>query len=131
MALSGACPIIFLPKKVATNMKTLMTVFFSGVLVSMLIVTTWASLHEDVFTGGGKILREPWGIATLADTYFAFLTFYAWVLYKEQSKLLKSVWLVLILLLGNIAMAIYVLMQIKNSKKNSLESILLRPRKDA
>lgn len=111
-------------------MKKLMIVFFSGVLLSMLIVTTWASLHEDVFTGGGKLLREPWGVATLADTYFAFLTFYVWVLYKEQSKLLKGVWLVLILLLGNMAMAVYVLIQIKNSKENSLESILLRLKKE-
>lgn len=87
-------------------------VFFCVVLLSMLVVTTWASLYESVFVGGAKIIREPWGIATLFDTYFAFLTFYLWVLYKEKTFLLKIIWLALIIFLGNIAMAIYVLIKI-------------------
>ncbi len=78
----------------------------------MLAVTTWAGLFESVFTGGQKILAQPWGVATFADTYFAFLTFYVWVFYKEYSIISKIIWLILIITLGNIAMSAYVLWQI-------------------
>lgn len=72
--------------------------------VSMLAVTTWASLQENILIGGEKIIEEPWGIATLFDTYFAFLTFYIWVLYKEKTITPKILWLIAIVILGNIAM---------------------------
>lgn len=109
-------------------MKLKLSLFFGFVLVAMLAVTTWASLHENVFAGGAKILAEPWGIATLFDTYLGFLTFYVWVLYKEVSWLQRLVWLIAILLLGNIAMAIYALWQIRKSPSNSVEGVLLRAR---
>lgn len=88
--------------------------FFWFVLVAMLAVTTWASFHEDVFTGGAKILREPWGIATLFDTYFAFLTFYLWVYVRESTWTARAGWLIAILVLGNIAMAVYMLILLKS-----------------
>ena len=78
----------------------------------MLAVTGWASAYESVFVGGKKILAEPWGVATFADTYLAFLTFYIWVFYKQVSVISKIVWLILILALGNIAMSAYVVWQI-------------------
>lgn len=110
-------------------MKNKLVLFFSFVLVAMLIVTTWASLQENVIVGAMKLFQEPWGIATLADTYFGFLTFYIWVLYKEQSLASKTVWLILILTLGNIAMAIYALLQIRKSKSMTFESIVLKSTK--
>lgn len=79
----------------------------------MLIVTTWASSYESVFVGAEKIFKEPWAIATLADAYFGFLTFYVWVLIKEHTVAKKIIWLILILLLGNIAMSIYCLIQLR------------------
>ncbi len=93
----------------------------------MLIVTTWASLQESVFVGGDKLFSQPWGIATLADAYFAFLTFYFWVYYKERSLLSRLIWFVAIMLLGNIAMSLYALLQIRKSKTDTMEGFLLRP----
>ena len=52
---------------------------------------------------------HPWFVATLFDTYFAFLTFYVWLAYKETGLVRRLVWLIAILLLGNIAMAAYLL----------------------
>jgi hypothetical protein len=49
----------------------------------------------------------------LIDAYYAFLTFYAWVLYKERRALPRVVWFVAIMLLGNMAMAAYVLLQVQ------------------
>jgi hypothetical protein len=84
-------------------------VLFSLVLVSMLGVTSWASLQCPLFAVPREVYAHPWFIATLFDAYWGFITFYVWVLYKETSGLARAVWLVAILLLGNIAMAAYCL----------------------
>lgn len=107
-------------------MKWALRIFFGVVLIAMLIVTTWASLDKNVFEGGALVMAEPWGVATLFDTYFAFLTFYLWVLYKESGWIARILWFVAILLLGNFAMAFYALIQIQKSPDDSMEGILLR-----
>jgi len=101
--------------------------FFVIVLVSMLSVTSWASLHCALWEIPGTVGGHPWFIATLFDTYWAFLTFYCWVAYKEPSWLAKITWLIAILLLGNIAMAVYMLIQLSRVPAHArLEDILLR-----
>ena len=82
---------------------------FTAILAGMVGVTAWASLRENVLIGLAKVLREPWAAATLADAYAGFLTFFAWVWYKERSPASRALWFVLIMLLGNIAMAAYAL----------------------
>ena len=58
------------------------------------------------FVGGHKLLQEPWGIATLCDTYFAFFyNFISGCSIKSVDGSSRIIWLVLIVLLGNIAMA--------------------------
>jgi len=64
--------------------------------------------------------------ATLADAYFGFLTFYAWVFYRETSPVSRSVWLLLILLLGNIAMSIYMLIALGRMQSDHPAELLLR-----
>ncbi len=110
-------------------MKKVLIVFFSIVLVSMLVVTSWASLYENVLVGGAKIIAEPWGIATLFDTYFAFFTFYFWLAYKENHLLKNIVWLALVILLGNIAMAVYGLLEIRRLGKSFTTEKFLTERK--
>ena len=81
--------------------------FFLVVLVSMLWVTSWASLHCPLFAVPRDVFEHPWFIATLFDAYWGFLTFFVWVCYKETSALGRLVWFVAIVLLGNIAMSAY------------------------
>src|ERR1700761_7173553 len=82
---------------------------FIGVLLTMLCATSWASMQLPLWKTPASVVGHPWFIATLFDCYFGFLTFYAWVAYKETSWLARLLWLVLILLLGNIAMSTYML----------------------
>jgi predicted permease len=97
------------------------------VLVAMLAVTTWASLQVPLWETPRAVATHPWFIATLFDTYFAFLTFYVWLAYKETSNLARVLWLVAILLLGNIAMAIYLLRELFRLPANAtMEDLLLR-----
>ena len=90
-------------------MISFLKVFFLIVLGSMLWITTQASLQCPLWKTPHEVVSHPWFIATLFDTYWAFLTFYCWVFYKDQSWVKRILWLLAILLLGNIAMSIYVL----------------------
>lgn len=83
------------------------------IIGSMLGVTTWASLHQPLgdFARGATI-RDPWVIATLFDAYWAFISFYLWVAWKEQSLPARLLWFVAIILLGNLAMAAYLLREL-------------------
>lgn len=97
------------------------------VLLAMLAVTTWASLQVALWKTPREVLTHPWFIATLFDTYFAFLTFYVWLAYKETSHFARVLWLLAILLLGNIAMAIYLLRELFRLPANAtMEDLLLR-----
>lgn len=104
-------------------------VFFTLVLLSMLVVTGWASSQCALWKTPREVVMHPWFIATLFDTYWAFLTFYCWLAYKELSWLSRIAWLLGILLLGNIAMAIYMLIQLfKVPAHARIEDVLLRRR---
>jgi hypothetical protein len=90
--------------------RTALTLLFGAILAAMLAVTGWASLTQPVWQWGG-LVHEPdraWTIATLADAYAGFLTFYAWV-YSRERWPGRAGWFVAIMLLGNIAMALYML----------------------
>jgi hypothetical protein len=90
-------------------MIVLLRIVFSIVVLAMLAVTSWASLKVAMWDTPRAVATHPWFIATLFDTYFAFLTFWLWLAWRERRWIPRLVWLVAILLLGNIAMASYVL----------------------
>lgn len=81
--------------------------FFAVVLASMLLVTCWASSQVPLWGIPHAVGAHPWFIATLADTYWGFFTFYAWLAWKEPTALARVLWFLAIVLLGNIAMAAY------------------------
>lgn len=101
--------------------------FFIVVLVSMLMVTTWASTQVTLWKIPYETWTHPWWIATLVDAYWGFLTFYCWIVYKEGSWVARGAWLIAVLLLGNIAMAVYALIQLFKVPLNGrMEDVLLR-----
>jgi len=112
--------------------RTTLFILFGGILAAMLAVTTTASLHQPLWEWGG-LKAEPdrwWTYATLADAYFGFLTFYAWVFYKEARAASRIGWFVAIMLLGNIAMAVYVLLQLAQLRPGEPVAQLLLRRGD-
>ncbi len=101
--------------------------YFLVVLVAMFWVTWRASLDRGVMQAFAEIAADPWGLATLFDAYFAFLTFYLWLAYKEASWLARALWLLGILLLGNFAIASYVLLQLFTLPPGgSMKDLLMR-----
>lgn len=100
-------------------MKPLLIALFVAILLTMVGVTALASLSENLFKIPTQVTSDPWFIATLADAYCGFVTFYVWVFYKEKSILARGIWFVLIMALGNIAMASYVLIKLFKLPQNS------------
>ena len=114
------------------NPRLALTLLFGGILAAMLAVTTTASLHQSLWDWGG-LTREPdrwWTWATLVDAYFGFLTFYAWVFYKEARSAPRIGWFLAIMLLGNMAMAVYVLRELSRARPDEplAPQLLLRRR---
>ena len=108
-------------------MKTFLKLLFAVIFFAMVWVTTWAQSHEALFTALRRIPQDPWFVATLFDTYFAFLCFWLWVAFRERSVLLKALWFVAIMLFGNLAMSVYVLVQLFRLKPEEPASAILRP----
>lgn len=100
---------------------------FTSILILMIGVTVWASLESNVMVGFAELFSTRWGIATLADAYCGFLTFYAWVFYRERTVAARALWFVTIMIFGNIAMAFYVLKILTQAGPGArAEDILLR-----
>ena len=102
-------------------------------LASLIGVSIWATGHVGVVPAINDLLAQPgagfnpWFVATLFDAYFGFLWFWSWIAYKENSWTARLLWLLLILALGNIAMAAYVLIQLYRLPANAkIEQLLLR-----
>jgi isoprenylcysteine carboxyl methyltransferase (ICMT) family protein YpbQ len=110
--------------------RTLLRLLFSSIFLSLLIYTAWASTRQPVWQWGGLTTGPDryWTIATLMDAYFGFVTFYVWVLYKEMRWLPRAGWFVAIMLLGNMAMATYVLIQLSRLRPGEDPSNLLATR---
>jgi|GEM_PF-1295023 len=95
-------------------MKLFLTGICCLVLTVMLYVTISASLHQDIVSATRGLWPDPWFRATLADAYCGFLFFWLWVAWREQSLAKSILWFVLIMTLGNIAMAGYLLVQLRS-----------------
>lgn len=106
-----------------------LTLLFTLILLSMLCVTGWASRVQPVWewTGLRQQPNHAWTIATLFDAYAGFVTFYVWVAYKELRLLRRIGWCVGIMALGNMAMAVYMLKELRSLHADDpLSQLLIR-----
>jgi hypothetical protein len=101
--------------------------FFALTLLVMLSTTITASIDRNIFEAVGSIWANWWFKATLLDAYLGFLTFFVWVAYKELHLRRKLVWFALIMLLGNMAISTYMLLELyKLQEGDTLEILLTR-----
>lgn len=110
--------------------KVALKTLFGFILVSLFCYTTFASFQQSVLDWQGLITPPDrwWTIATLIDAYYGFLTFYVWVFYKEMRWLPRIGWFIGIMLLGNMAMAAYVLRQLSRLTDDEPASTILARR---
>lgn len=98
-------------------MKRLLQVLFGAIFAAMIVVTVQAGQAQSLWEAWPSYAANPWAVATLWDAYCGFVTFFVWVCYKERAFLWRAVWFVLIMGLGNIAMSLYVLIQLQKLGK--------------
>jgi hypothetical protein len=100
---------------------------FLLILASIVGTTAWASSVVALWETPRAVFTHPWFLATLADAYLAFFTFWLWVAYQERHWPGRIGWLIAICLLGNIAMAVYVLLRLFRLPADApIERLLLR-----
>jgi hypothetical protein len=107
-------------------MKTFLKLLFGGIFVFMVVMTIRTGLTISLSAAWPSYAANPWAMATLYDAYFGFVTFYAWVFYKERSVWARAFWFLLIMGLGNIAMSFYVLVQLFRLKPEEPAEAILR-----
>ena len=115
-------------------MKVPLTLFSLAAITALVGVSIWATQHvgigdsiRELAAHAGDGATNPWFIATLFDAYFGFLWFWLWVAYKETGWTARIVWLLLILALGNIGMAVYMLIQLARLPPDPrMQDLLLR-----
>jgi magnesium-transporting ATPase (P-type) len=111
--------------------KTMLRCLFGFILLSLLAFTTFASFQQSLLDWQGLVRRPDnwWTIATLIDAYYGFITFYVWVFWKEVRALPRAAWFVAIMLLGNMAMAAYVLRELSRLAPGEPASAILTKRR--
>jgi len=109
-------------------MKTFLKLLFGGIFVFMVVMTVRTGIAVSLRSAWPSYAANPWAMATLYDAYFGFVTFYAWVFYKERSAWARGLWFVLIMGLGNIAMSFYVLIQLFRLRPDEPAATILRRR---
>jgi Protein of unknown function (DUF1475) len=94
--------------------KTFLKALFSCVFLTLLVYNLWAATRQPLLQWGGLTTGADryWTIAAFLDAYCGFLTIYVWVFYKETRWLKRCLWFIAIMLLGNIAVSAYVLLQL-------------------
>jgi len=93
-------------------MKLFLKILFGFISVFMVAMTIRTSMQQSLWDARPAFTASPWSMATLYDAYFGFITFFCWLAWRERAMAVKIVWFVLIMALGNIAMSLYVLIQL-------------------
>ena len=105
---------------------SLVLIFAMGA-VCLLLLTLRATSVRSMFDNSA-LMQDVWFQVTLFDAYIGFLTVYVWVAWKEQTLLRQSVWFVLAMTFGNMAISLYVLLQLAKLPPGSCLSELLTMR---
>jgi hypothetical protein len=106
--------------------KLFLKFLFGFIFVFMVIMTVRTSLQISLWSALGSFAASPWAMATLYDAYAGFITFFCWLAWRERVLGIKLIWFVLIMALGNIAMSLYVLIQLFGLKADENTSALFR-----
>jgi hypothetical protein len=91
---------------------TVLKILFGLLFIWMCYTVISTSLQSNLFSQWNFLGSIPWMRATLWDFYANVAVIFIWVAYKENSTLIRVLWLILLLTLGSIASCAYVLIQL-------------------
>jgi hypothetical protein len=84
-------------------------------LLAMTVVLIFGITKGDIASEGAWIISHPWGIVSLVDLYTGFALYSVWIAYRERSLALTVLWIVLMMVLGFWAGALYMLLALNSS----------------
>ncbi len=64
---------------------------------------------------GARLLAMPWGIVSLVDLYVGFALFSCWIVFREKAVFLSIIWVILTMVLGFWAGALYTFIALQTS----------------
>ena len=64
---------------------------------------------------GAKLVAMPWGIVSLVDLYVGFTLFSCWIVFREKAVLPSVIWVILMIVLGFWAGALYTFIALQTS----------------
>ena len=83
-------------------------------LLAMTGILVYGFAAGDFSGEGAKLLAMPWGIVSLVDLYVGFALFSCWIVFREKDLLPSAVWVVLMMILGFWAGALYTFLALQS-----------------
>jgi Protein of unknown function (DUF1475) len=71
----------------------------------------WAGSQANIIVSLAAIFKDPWGAVTFLDLYAGLGVVAAWIFFVERQKWVAAIWTVALLLLGNFATILYLLIR--------------------
>ena len=93
-------------------MKQLLIVICSTILALLIWASVAGFQQQHIFDAALQLWPDLWFRATLIDLYCGLLLFYLWIAWRERTAAARVVWLILLITLGNMATAAYLLLQL-------------------
>lgn len=85
------------------------------VFLSMTGILIFAFSKGNFFEEGSKLLAMPWGIVSMVDLYSGFILFSMWIVFREKAVLPSIIWVVMMMVMGFWAGALYTLLAMQSS----------------
>ncbi len=84
-------------------------------LLAMSLVLIYGFTVGDFAAEGARLLAMPWGIVSLIDLYVGFTLFSGWIVFREKSWLPSVIWVILMMVMGFWAGALYTYLALQSS----------------
>ena len=82
-------------------------------ILAMTAALVNGSTRGNFFSEGSQLFAMPWGIVSLVDLYVGFSLFSCWIVYREKAVLPSVIWVILMMVLGFWAGALYTLIALQ------------------
>ncbi len=94
--------------KIAKVLALLGLLAMTGILIYGFTVGNFSS-------EGAKLVAMPWGIVSLVDLYVGFTLISCWIVFREKAVLPSVIWVILMMVLGFWAGALYTFIALQTS----------------
>jgi hypothetical protein len=84
-------------------------------LAAMTAVLIYGFTYGNFLAEGAVLLSMPWGIVSLVDLYVGFTLFSCWIVFREKALLPSVIWVILMMVLGFWAGALYTFLALQSS----------------